>query len=65
MDVALADFLTALGLVLALEGLLYAAFPEAMKRMVAAVLQMPPGTIRAVGLAAAAIGVIVVWLVRG
>lgn len=65
MDVALADFLTALGLVLALEGLLYAAFPEAMKRMVAAVLQMPPGTIRAVGLVAAAIGVIVVWLVRG
>jgi hypothetical protein len=65
VDVALADFLTALGLVLALEGLLYAAFPEAMKRMVAAVLQMPPGTIRAVGLVAAAIGVIVVWLVRG
>jgi hypothetical protein len=65
VDLALADFLTALGLVLVLEGLLYAAFPEPMKRAVAAILQMPAGSIRTIGLVAAVIGLAVIWLVRG
>jgi len=60
-----ADLVTALGLVLVIEGLLYAVFPVQMKRLVVAVLDLPAGVLRGGGLAAATAGVIVVWLVRG
>jgi uncharacterized protein len=59
------ELLTALGLVLAIEGVIYALFPEGMKRMMARVMEMPAASLRAAGLAAAAIGVGLVWLVRG
>jgi uncharacterized protein YjeT (DUF2065 family) len=61
---AVTDLLTAFGLVLVIEGLLYAAFPEPMKRMVVAVLELPASTLRAGGLAAACVGLVIVWLVR-
>jgi len=59
------DLLTALSLAIAIEGILYALFPEAMKRMMAEAQKQPAGVLRAVGLAAAAAGVFVLWLVRG
>lgn len=59
------DLWTALALVLVIEGLLYAAFPDQMKRMVARVLSLPAGTLRAGGLVAAVVGVAAVWLLRG
>jgi uncharacterized protein YjeT (DUF2065 family) len=59
------DFLAALGLALALEGFLYALFPDKMRQMMAQVLAMPISGVRAVGLTTAIIGVGVVWLVRG
>lgn len=59
------DFLVALGLVLVIEGALYALFPEAMKRFVSKALEMPPSTMRAAGLFSAILGLVVVWLVRG
>ncbi|MBM3532506.1 MAG: DUF2065 domain-containing protein [Alphaproteobacteria bacterium] len=59
------DALLALGLVLALEGALYALFPEAMRRAMAMVLALPVDQLRLGGVAAAAIGVAIVWLVRG
>jgi hypothetical protein len=62
---AVGDLLTALGLVLVLEGLLYAVFPVQMKRLVVAVLDLPASVLRAGGLVAATAGVLVVWLVRG
>ena len=65
MTLAVADFLTALGLVLVLEGLLYAAFPEPMKRMVAMLLALPAGIMRMAGLTAAVVGLAVVWFARG
>ena len=58
------DLGTALGLVLVIEGVLYALFPESMRRVVAQMLAVPAPMLRAVGLAAACIGVVVVWLVR-
>ncbi len=61
----MADLVTALGLALAIEGVLYALFPEGMKRMMAYVLDRAPNQMRAAGLAAAAGGVVIVWLVRG
>ena len=59
------DLITALALAITLEGIAYALFPNGMKRMMAQALEQPAGTLRAVGLAAAAGGVFVLWLVRG
>ena len=58
------DLLTALALVLVIEGCLYAVFPEGMKRAAARTTTLPPQMLRTVGLAAACIGVALVWLVR-
>ncbi len=58
------DLVTALALVLVIEGCLYAVFPEAMKRAAAQATALPPHMLRTVGLAAACIGVALVWLVR-
>jgi uncharacterized protein YjeT (DUF2065 family) len=59
------DFLVALGLVLAIEGLVFAALPGAAKRAMASVLETPEPTLRLVGVVSAVIGVVVIWLVRG
>ncbi len=59
------DFWAALGLVMVIEGVLYAAAPEGMKRMMAATQSLPAGALRLGGLLAAGLGLTVVWLVRG
>lgn len=61
----MSDLFTALALAMAIEGALYALFPDAMRRMMAHVLEMPPRNLRAVGITAAVIGVGIVWLIRG
>jgi len=61
----MSDFLAALGLVLVLEGLLFAAFPETAKRAMMQALETPDATLRTVGIASAIIGVAALWLVRG
>jgi uncharacterized protein YjeT (DUF2065 family) len=58
-------FLSALGLVFVLEGLLFAAFPGATKRALESVMHSPDQFLRAVGLISAVVGLIVIWLVRG
>jgi uncharacterized protein YjeT (DUF2065 family) len=59
------DFLAALGLVLVLEGLAYAAFGPFMKKNVASFLALPLTTLRIAGLGCAALGLVLLWLVRG
>ncbi len=59
------DFATALGLVLVIEGVLYALMPEQLPRMAARLAGFPARTIRRVGLLAALVGLVVVRLVRG
>lgn len=56
---------TAFGLVLVIEGLAYALFPSALKRMMAAMQEMPPETLRRAGAIILTIGVMMVWLIRG
>lgn len=51
-----------LGLVLVLEGLVYALFPGAMKRFMARALEMPEETLRTAGLVAAAVGLALIAL---
>ena len=60
----MSDFLAALGLVLAIEGILFAAFPFATKRAMAAAVETPETRLRIIGLASALLGVVIVWLVR-
>ena len=59
------DLFTALGLALVLEGVIYALFPDAMRRMMAQVLALPSANVRMTGLIIAGVGVGIVWLVRG
>lgn len=59
------DLIAALGLALAIEGILYALFPDGMRKMMVQILAQPQGAIRVAGLVAAAIGVVVVWLAQG
>lgn len=61
----MSDLFAALGLVLAIEGLLFAGFPGAARRASEIILATPEGTLRLIGVASAVIGVAVVWLVRG
>ena len=58
------DLTTALALVLVIEGALYALFPDGMKRVAARALVVPSQAWRLAGLAAACVGVFLVWLVR-
>lgn len=59
------DLITAIGLVFVIEGLIYALAPGVMKRMAAMASGMEESQLRIAGLAAAAFGVVVVWLIRG
>ena len=59
------DFLVAIGLVFVIEGLVFAAFPQAAKRAVVAITETPEPVLRLVGLGSAVGGVLVVWFLRG
>lgn len=61
----MSDFLVALGLVFVIEGIVFAAFPDAAKRAVTAMLETSDTTLRLVGLASAILGLLLVWLMRG
>ena len=61
----MADFLVAIGLVFVIEGLIFAAFPNAARKAVAAVMETPDATLRTVGVVSAIFGVVLVWLMRG
>jgi len=56
--------LLALGLVLVIEGLVYALAPSLVESMLEAMKDLPLETRRRIGLAAVALGVGVVWLAR-
>lgn len=58
------DLYTALGLVLVIEGVIYALFPEGMQRAMAMMQTAPPSMLRVVGLGAAAVGFAIVWAIR-
>jgi uncharacterized protein YjeT (DUF2065 family) len=61
----MSDFLAALGLFFAIEGIFLAAFPVATKRAMATVLETSDGPLRIAGIVSALVGVVIVWLVRG
>src|SRR5258708_36262322 len=61
----MAQFIAAIGLVLVIEGLLFAAFPRAAKRLAASALESPENSLRVAGIVSAVLGILLIWLVRG
>lgn len=61
----MSDLAVALGLVLVIEGLLWAAAPEFAVRLLHAAAEASPQALRTAGATAVAAGVFIVWLVRG
>ena len=61
----MSDLIVAIGLVLVIEGLLFAAFPATARRIAESALQTPDGPLRVAGVVSALIGVVIVWLIRG
>jgi uncharacterized protein YjeT (DUF2065 family) len=58
------DLIAALGLALAVEGILFAAFPDGMRRAMYEAAHSPSDRMRLVGLVSALIGVGIIWFVR-
>lgn len=54
----------ALGLVLVIEGMLYALFPQQMVDMLRKLPEVPPPVLRAAGLVAVAVGWLIVWWIK-
>ena len=63
-SIAFADFLIGFGILLVLEGLLFAAVPAWMRRAMKSALASPDNLLRIVGLVSAVAGLILIWLVR-
>jgi uncharacterized protein YjeT (DUF2065 family) len=61
----MAEFIVAIGLVLVIEGLLFAAFPGAAKRLAASALESPETSLRVAGIISAALGIVLIWFMRG
>ena len=61
----MSDLLVAIGMVMVIEGLLWAAAPELGLKLLAAAAQTPERALRTAGTAAVVAGVLLVWLVRG
>ena len=59
------ELVSAIGLVLVAEGLLYALAPNLAKRLAESVRDLAPDSLRTGGVVAVAIGVGIVWLARG
>ena len=56
--------LLAAGLVLAVEGLVFALMPGRLEDIVKAIAEMPHETRRLVGLIALGLGVVLIWIAR-
>ncbi len=56
------QLLAGAAVVLAVEGLLYAVLPGAMRSALGRLASLPEGQLRAGGLAAAALGIAMAWL---
>jgi uncharacterized protein YjeT (DUF2065 family) len=61
----MSDLVVAFGLVMVIEGLLWAAAPQLGLRLLATAAHTPEQTLRFAGIAAVAGGFLIVWLVRG
>jgi len=63
-DFSIGDFVAAIGLAFVIEGLMFLAFPDRVRRMMAVVSASPANQMRIAGLISAIIGLFIVWLAR-
>jgi len=63
-SVGISDFLIGIGVLLFVEGLLFAAMPDWMRRAMQSALVAPETVLRAAGISSAVVGLVVIWLVR-
>jgi uncharacterized protein YjeT (DUF2065 family) len=61
----MADLVVGIGLVLVIEGLLWALVPHLAERFLQAAASVPQSTLRTAGWSAVAMGLVLVWLIRG
>lgn len=60
----LSELFVAFALVLVIEGVLYALFPDAMQRMLEQISTLSPQSLRYAGLFSATLGVAMVWILK-
>lgn len=61
----MADLVVGIGLVLVIEGLLWALVPDFADRLLKAAASVPQNSLRTAGWASVLIGLALVWLIRG
>jgi uncharacterized protein YjeT (DUF2065 family) len=61
----MSDLAVAFGLVLVIEGLLWALSPQLGRTLLAVAAETPEQSLRRAGWVAVALGALIVWLVRG
>jgi uncharacterized protein YjeT (DUF2065 family) len=61
----MSDLLTAVALIFVIEGVLYALFPDFMRKILAEALKLPVSSMRMGGLIAVVIGAGLIWLIKG
>ena len=61
----MSDLVVAFGLVLVIEGLLWALAPQTGRRLLEMLNEMAPSDVQRIGFAAVIAGVVLVWLARG
>lgn len=61
----MSDLVVAFGLVLVIEGLIWALSPALGRRLLAAAAATPEDSLRKAGWVAVALGAILVWIIRG
>lgn len=61
----MADLVVGVGLVLVIEGLLWALVPNFASRMLEAAAAVPQNTLRTAGWACVLAGLALVWIIRG
>ena len=58
------DLVAALGLALAVEGIVFAAFPDGVRRAMYEAAHTPSNRMRLVGIVSAVVGVVIIWAAR-
>ncbi|MCB8821291.1 DUF2065 domain-containing protein [Microvirga rosea] len=58
------DLVAALGLALVVEGILFAAFPDGMRRAMYEAAHSPSDRMRVVGILSAIVGLGIIWVIR-
>lgn len=59
-----AELAIGVAMMLVVEGLIYAGFPGAIRRLTEQAIKLPDNTLRSFGIVAMAIGILLIWLIR-